>query len=188
MRKVTILNGIMDDRYSEFENKLKQYAEQGADQIRLDLFRLRDMDIKYCTGCWNCWVKTPGICVHNDQMADILKSVINSDLTIFLSPVVMGFVSKYIKKTCDRMIPLVHPYIGIFHNECHHYKRYKRYPKLGMLLLEEEGEHSAGVDESDFEIITGIYRRMAINLRTELAFSIVTNGDLEVLKNEVDNI
>ena len=143
------------------------------------------MDIKYCTGCWSCWIKTPGLCPHNDQMPEILRSVIQSDLTIFMSPVIMGFVSKYIKKVSDRIIPLVHPFIGIFNNECHHYKRYEHYPKLGLLLLTDAEKAAADTEQSDHEIITTIYRRMAINLRTELAFSAVSKGDAEVLKNEI---
>lgn len=185
MKKVTVINGITDDKYIEFEKQLNLYAQHCGDQIELELFKLREMDIKYCTGCWNCWVKTPGICVHKDQMPDILRSVINSELTIFLSPMVMGFVSKYIKKASDRMIPLVHPYIGVFNNECHHFKRYEHYPKFGLMLLKDS---RIDQQDTDVDIITGIYKRMAINMRSSLKFSVVSNGDLEVLKNEINSI
>lgn len=187
MKKVTILNGITDDSYRGFEEQLKQYSENCGGELRVDLFKLRDMDIKYCTGCWNCWLKTPGVCMHRDQMPDVLRSVINSDLMVILSPVVMGFVSKYIKKASDRMIPLVHPYVGIFGNECHHYKRYEHYPKFGLVLLRDTGDGS-GPQDPDTGIITDIYRRMAINMRSSLIFSVVTEGDVEVLINEIDNI
>ena len=187
MKSVTILNGIKDDKYIEFEKNLKQFSDNCGNELSVDLFRLRDMDIKYCTGCWNCWVKTPGVCMHQDQMPDILRSIINSDLTIFLSPVVMGFVSKHIKKIGDRMIPLVHPYIGIFNNECHHLKRYKHYPKLGLVLL-KDGDRGFDLQNTDTEIITDIYSRMAINMKSSLQFSVVTTGDVEVLKNEINSV
>ncbi len=187
MKKVTIMNGITDDRYVEFEEQLKQFSENCGNELKVDLFQLRDMDIKYCTGCWNCWVKTPGECVHQDRMPDILRSIINSDLTVFLSPIIMGFVSKYIKKISDRMIPLVHPYIGIFNNECHHLKRYEHYPKLGLVLL-KDSDSRIDTQDSDVKIITDIIGRMAINMKSSLQFSVVTNGDMEVLKNDINNI
>lgn len=187
MKKVAVLNGITDDKYMDFEKKLEQFSENCGNELKVDLFKLRDMDIKYCTGCWNCWLKTPGVCMHRDQMPDILRSIINSDLTVFLSPIVMGFVSKHIKKANDRMIPLVHPYIGIFNNECHHLKRYRHYPKLGLVLL-TDNDGRIDTQNSDTEIITGIYRRIAVNLRTSLQFSVVTDGEVEVLKNEINSI
>ncbi len=188
MKKVTVLNGITNDKFSEFEQQLKDYGECNRDEVKLDLFNLRDMDIKYCTGCWNCWVKTPGLCMHKDQMPDVLRSIIHSDLTIFLSPVIMGFVSKYIKKVNDRMIPLVHPYIGLVDNECHHFKRYEHYPKLGLVLMRDTDKDAETLQNADVEIIAGIYKRMAVNMRSSLEFSIVCNGNVEVLKNEINSI
>lgn len=187
MKRVTVINGITDDRYIGFEEQMEQYSESCGNEIKVDIFRLRDMDIRYCTGCWHCWLKTPGVCIHQDQMPDILSSIVNSDLTVFLSPVVMGFVSSHLKKANDRMIPLVHPYIGIFSNECHHLKRYSHYPKFGLLLLWDKGSGTE-IQDVDAGIITDIYRRMALNMKSELKFSVITDGDAEVLKNEINNI
>lgn len=92
--------------------------------------------------------------------------------------------SKHIKKACDRLIPLVHPYIDIFEKECHHISRYDKYPKLGLMLLEEQGSDVQG----DVGIITGILKRTALNLRSQLAFSTVSEGSVEVLENEINRI
>lgn len=83
-------------------------------------------------------------------MPDVLRSVINSDLTINISPVVMGFVSKYIKKANDRMIPLVHPYIGVFDNE---WKDVivKKHPRNQNLYL---GKMETEIGDIDMAIIS----------------------------------
>ena len=43
-------------------------------------------------GCFGCWVKTPGECVIKDPMADINRSVVNSDVAVYLAPVVFGAI------------------------------------------------------------------------------------------------
>ena len=81
--------------------------------------RLVDLKIKYCQGCFGCWVKTPGMCVIKDDMERIYPSIIKSDLLLMVSPLKMGFINEVLKKTEDRMIPLLHPYFEIIKNESH---------------------------------------------------------------------
>lgn len=115
-------------------------------------------------------------------MPKLLESIINSDLTVFVSPIHMGFVSANIKKVNDKMIPLAHPYIEIFNGECHHIKRYDKYPKLGLLLI-GNGSQS----KESHGLITGIYKRIAINMKTELAFSILSDGAIEEVEYAINN-
>lgn len=184
MKRITILNGITDDNFLDFEKQLEALAVDPPEEIELDCFTLRQMDIRYCTGCWSCWLKTPGECPLKDEMPKILRSVIHSDLTVFVSPIVMGFVSKYIKRASDRLIPLVHPYIEIYKNECHHVSRYDKQPKLGLMLLKEQDSDF----QCDIDIITDIYKRTAINFKSSLAFSIVSEESVEVLEDEIKRI
>ena len=59
----------------------------------LKMYCLREMDIHQCIGCFNCFTKTPGICVHKDDMIAVCKTTVRSDLMVFASPLYMGFVS-----------------------------------------------------------------------------------------------
>ena len=179
---ITVLNCIPNEFYSTVEKNIKLLTEKDLNN-KYDVFTVRDLDIKYCCGCWSCWVKTPGKCIQKDDMPRILRSMINSDLTIFISPIVMGFVSSLQKKISDKMIPLVHPYIKICENECHHQARYDKYPKLGLLLIEDDL-----VKKEDVAIINQIYNRTALNMKTELSFSVLTKGSLEELEYEIKNI
>jgi multimeric flavodoxin WrbA len=183
MKKITLLNGIADDNYRSFEEKLERVCDKSNEKVKYECFTLRKMKINYCCGCWNCWVKTPGECVFKDDMTEILRSIIHSDMTVFISPVVMGFISAQLKKVNDRMIPLIHPYIDIYENECHHQKRYDKYPNLGLILLDEKTQ---ALEELD--IITDIYNRLALNMKTRIAFTGLNTGSLEELENEINNI
>jgi multimeric flavodoxin WrbA len=140
-----------------FEQRLHAAGHQ------VQRFTLREMDIKYCTGCWTCWWKTPGRCVFTDDMESIYPAVVAADRLVMFSPVSVGFVSSLLKKVKDRMIPLLHPYIEAVQGECHHRKRYDKYPDLALIVKEE-----ADTDSEDLHIIADIFERFALNFRSRL--------------------
>ena len=165
--RVVILNGCPEGKAFElFEEYLVDLSE-GAEAAghRVCFFQLKKLKIPYCTGCFGCWVKTPGRCVSDDPARDISKAIINSDLVLFASPLIMGFTSAILKNVNDKIICLLHPYIEFVEKECHHKKRYERYPRLGLLLLPERD-----TDDEDIQIVSDIYRRCALNFRSALAF------------------
>lgn len=170
MTKILILNGIPDDSFAALEVALEQAIAARPDAALIDTVRLRDKNIKYCTGCWDCWVKTPGICMHNDDFVELYPEILKSDLIVFLSTKSMGFVTSLVKKTCDRMIPLVHPYFEIYQKELHHKSRYKQLPKMGLLLIDPD-KH-----DGDFLTIRYFFERLAINLRTEFTNATSISG------------
>jgi multimeric flavodoxin WrbA len=90
--------------------------------------------------------------------------MINSDLVIFASPLIMGMYSALLKKFHDRAIPLVHPYIEIIYNEFHHRKRYPVYPRMGV-LVDVKDASSEEIDNTKF-----IFSRIAINMHSEVKF------------------
>jgi hypothetical protein len=122
------------------------------------------MNIMQCTGCWSCWWKTPGICATKDDAQSIMYHVIHADLVVHASPVVAGFTSALLKTIQDRCIVLLHPYIEPIQGECHHRKRYDRYPDMALLL-----QPQSDTDEEDIEIITDIYHRLAINFHCKIS-------------------
>ncbi len=181
MKKITIINGLDDEDGQTFKDDLGQILAKNDELTGYKSFNLREMKIKYCCGCWNCWLKTPGKCIQDDEMPKLLRSILHSDLSIFISPIKMGFVSADMKKITDKLIPLIHPYIEIVNGECHHVKRYQKYPKLGLVLVDKERNHES------YNIITNIYQRLAINLRTELAFSILSDGSMEEIRYAINH-
>jgi len=44
-----------------------------------ELLELSAENLTFCMGCFGCWIKKPGECVINDRMAQINRSVMNSE-------------------------------------------------------------------------------------------------------------
>jgi len=45
-----------------------------------------------CTGCFQCWLKTPGLCVIDDDGRLLAGKFIQSDLVVLLTPVTFGVI------------------------------------------------------------------------------------------------
>ncbi|MFC2149695.1 flavodoxin family protein [Candidatus Auribacterota bacterium] len=82
--------------------------EAGAEA---DIVFLSKHDIKHCTGCFTCWGKTPGKCVHNDDVAPLLEKFIHADMIVFGSPLYHFHVSGIMKDFIDRTLPIYEPWL-----------------------------------------------------------------------------
>jgi hypothetical protein len=181
--KITILNGNPEPQNTVYEDYLTALCQRlDAQDHRVEMLTLRDMDIKHCLGCWDCWLKTPGRCVVKDDSETVCRSVINADVVLFASPIIMGTTSALLKRAQDKLIPLILPYIEIDHGECHHVKRYEKYPTLGLLLQRNDA------DDEDVEITTELFRRLAINFKSRLAFSKTMDHAVEEVADEINHI
>lgn len=72
---------------------------------------LRDKQVRHCVGCFTCWTKTPGTCVHKDDMTKELFPVwLNSDLCVYASPLYHFTVNATMKNFIERTLPMVEPF------------------------------------------------------------------------------
>ena len=181
--KITILNGNPDSGMSPFRTHLESLCNLLEEKHQVEHFKLIDMNIKSCTGCWTCWVKTPGQCIHDDEGEQIFRSVLNSDFYILDSPLRMGFTSALLKTITDRLIVLLHPYIEIQQGECHHKKRYTKYPDFGILYAKEKD-----TDDEDLKIISDIYDRFAINFHATKRYMKELTRDIKEVRDETCHI
>lgn len=135
---------------------------------------LRDLKIGPCNGCFNCWVKTPGICSIKDDAGNVSRQYIAADHVILASPLVIGFPSSLLKNAMDRNLPIIHPHLEEVDGEVHHKKRYDHYPVISFLL-----EKEAATDDEDIAIAMDIFRRQAVNVRASLGFVHFTESPIE---------
>jgi hypothetical protein len=182
--RITILNGNPYTDKAAFDDYVKRLSDAlTSDGHAVTVFELREMDIKYCTGCFGCWVKTPGECVVADESRAVRRAAIHSDLVLWASPVIMGFYSAVLKKVTDKLLPLLHPYTVVDQGEAHHLARYGRYPLIGLLL--EKGDDT---DDKDIKIISDIHRRTALNFKSTLSFTRLTLDPVEEVAREIDSL
>jgi len=178
--RIVVLNGE-PDAASAFHAYLCALAGRlnavGHAVTRLDLAKL---ELNGCTGCWNCWTRTPGECCKRDDSATVCRAFLNSDLVLLAAPITMGFTTALLKRALDQMIPIVHPYFVVEGGELHHRARYAHYPRMALLLSPD-----AGTDTEDIEITTTIWARTARNLKSRLAFTAVADGSAEEMADEI---
>lgn len=82
-----------------------------------------------CIGCFNCWMKTPGVCIYRDDAGTrFVREVYNADWMVFVSRITWGSYSASIKAYADRILPVLHPYFRKINGEMHHKLRYGKMP------------------------------------------------------------
>jgi len=65
------------------------------------------LNVNPCQGCFSCWSKTPGQCIHKDDVEELLPLVADSDIIILATPVYVDGMTGPLKTLLDRFIPLV---------------------------------------------------------------------------------
>ena len=168
--QITIVNGNPNGQNKVFDEYLAEYQNKlcAAGHI-VKTFLIREMELGFCGGCFNCWHTTPGICRLEDDINQIHRAVINANLVVWASPLIKGYFSSLLKKVQERMIPLLLPYVEIVYGEIHHCKRYGHYPAYGVIV-----EKESDTEVEELQIIHKIQERYALNFRSKLNFFMST--------------
>ncbi len=178
--RITILNGE-PDHTSAFQAYLSEVVRRLDESGHsVTLFNLADLNLKGCSGCFSCWVKSPGECAKRDDSLRICRAAIAADLVLLASPLVMGFTTALLKRAADQLIQLLHPYFVMEGGEVHHRARYERYPKFG-LLLDADGDS----DAEDLDITMAIWKRTARNMKSRMVFNALSNRSVQEVADEI---
>jgi multimeric flavodoxin WrbA len=130
-----------------------------------------DKDIRPCTSCYGCWTTTPGQCVQTDDMADLLSKFLGSDTVVFASPVYVDNVTGPMKMFMDRLIPVADPHMEPDPaGETRHRRRHER--PANMVAISNCGYP----EQSHFQVLRLLYRRMARNFHCELVAEVYRGG------------
>jgi len=155
--RAVILNGAAEGNGSTASAHSVLSNELIAAGWKVETFILRDLKIHHCLGCFDCWVRTPGLCTIDDDARPISQAMIQSDLVVLLSPVSFGCYSAELKRALDRIICLIMPFFTRINGETHHRPRYGQYPRwLGLGV-------SARADEESARIFKTLVGRNAVN-------------------------
>jgi len=181
-KRVVILDGCgpLDQDLAPVLSGLSDVFRREGCQI--ETFPLHAMKLAHCLGCFGCWLKTPGMCVEDDAGRQIAKAVIQSDTTVFYTPITFGGYSPELKKILDRFIQLISPFFQMDHGEVHHPPRYAHRPRLVMVGVQR---HSNSNEAHIFKTLAG---RNAINLHppTYAAEVVVATEPAETLRRRFE--
>lgn len=133
--KILVVNGSPRGEQGNTEILVKAFLE-GAREIgaESETIYLKDKRINHCVGCFACWFKTPGVCVHKDDMPEILTQILDADIMLLATPLYVYSVTGLMKDFMDRLVPLAQPFVDMEDGLCNHPPRYPS-AKLGAVML-----------------------------------------------------
>ena len=112
----------------------------------VEVVNLREKTVKNCIGCFTCWTKTPGVCVHRDDMTnDLFPKWLESDLVIYGTPLYNYSMNATLKAFIERTLPAAEPFFEIHEGRIYHPVRGKCPPIviLSVSGMPDEGHFSA---------------------------------------------
>ena len=87
----------------------------------VEVVNLREKKIKYCIGCFTCWTKTPGKCIHKDDMTkELFPKWLNSDLVVYATPLYHYTINAEMKAFIERTLPVLEPFFEQRDNRTEH--------------------------------------------------------------------
>ena len=170
--KITAFNGSPRGEKGNTHFMVKEFLagaeETGAEVENIFLVK---KNIKHCLGYFNCWVKTPGKCVIDDDMEELLSKFTDSDIVIFATPLYVDNVTGIMKNFMDRLIPILDPHFEKDEKgEIRHQKRYEKYPQVVVI------SNCGFPEQSHFQVLRLLFKRLARNMHSKVIAEIYRGG------------
>lgn len=104
----------------------------------VEVVNLKDKKIRVCAGCFTCWTKTPGKCIHQDDMTkELFAKWVESDFCVYATPLFHHTVNATMKTFIERTLPVAEPYLIKEGGRWSHPLRYEKIP--GAVVLSVAG-------------------------------------------------
>lgn len=162
--------------YKRLLSQLKDYLS--TKHFEIEEKKLGRDDLSFCKGCFGCWVKKPGECVISDDIASINRAIMNSDVTIYLSPVVFGQFSANMKYAIDRCLPNMLPFFEVRKDgSTMHTRRYERYPRQIMIGYGDD------LDAENAQLFIDITQKHRANITM-----LIDDGSEYQIKNALESV
>ncbi len=150
--------GARNKKFSKTTLMVDKFVE-GAKSAgaNVEEFKLSKLDIHDCDGCYMCWTKIPGQCVHKDVMTELREKYRSANLVVFASPLYIFNVTGIMKTFMDRLLPIMKPYMLLDEKDGHisHPDRFPEFGEQGIVVFSASGFPDV---DGNFDGLKGMYR------------------------------
>lgn len=137
-----------------------------------EIIWLAKKKINACTGCYSCWFKHPGTCIHQDDMPQILEKLRLSDAWVWATPLYHFSMTSYAKRCLERTLPLVEPFLIESAGVTTHPYRYPELANKKIILISVCGFP----EKEHFSALVANFRLLAQAGRWDLAGVLLRPG------------
>lgn len=145
--------------------KLTEAFVQGINSkvpSQVKVIEVYSKNIKACIGCFHCWAKTPGKCIHKDDMDEIIQDILWADLIIWSFPLYYYSIPSGAKALMDRLLPMSLPFMDPEAQGGGHPSRYDMSGKKYFLIstcgfYTDQGNYQAVLEQFDQVYGEGAY-------------------------------
>jgi len=198
--KITAFNGSPRAEKGNTHIMVEEFLNGARDAgAETEYILLAKYKISHCLGCFTCWIKTPGKCVHNDDMKDLLPKFHNTDIAVIATPLYVDNVTGIMKDFMDRLVPTLDARFDKDENgECRHINPVRSAESRGneprQRSISDTPDTSNGVntsgkvpklavisncgfpEQSHFQVLRLLFKRIARNMCSEVVAEIYRGG------------
>lgn len=146
-----------------------------AGGAHVDLAVLNRMNILRCIGCFTCYAKTPGICIHQDDMPGLRERMRTCEILVLATPLYIDGMTALAKTFLDRLVTGMDPHFTEDNGDVRHPLR-EEFPKK-VFLLSVCG--FPGLE--NFDPLMLYMERMAKNFHAQFAGAVLRPAAFSVL-------
>ncbi|MFH1227344.1 MAG: flavodoxin family protein [Planctomycetota bacterium] len=170
---IVIINGSPKGARGNTYFMADAFAQGARDAgAEIEIISLASKNIKHCLGCYDCWIRTPGVCSINDDMAGVLEKIKTADVLGYATPLYVDNVTGLMKNFMDRTIPVLDPHFSKDSGgECIHSGVWGKAPPRILVI-----SNSGFPEQSHFQVLKLLFRRIARNMGSEVVAEIYRPG------------
>lgn len=172
-----ILDAMENQVY--LDNELSSFFNSRKEEVFY--FQLKNKRVLACRACGSCGFKSPGRCIFDDDVHEILWAIARADKIIMLTPVRFGGYNSCLKKVVDKFALLVLPSYTVKQGHLLHPLRYGKKDLIAIDYL----DHDSKQKEESFKRLV---EHNALNMQSSYKAFIIRKEEvikdilLEILK------
>lgn len=141
----------------------------------VDIALLARKDIKRCTGCFTCYAKTPGVCIHSDAMPALIERIRSADMMVLATPIYFDGMTSLAKTFIDRLVVFLDPHFTSIPPGLVHPRRWNFPEKIFLVSV------CGYPGLFNFDPLLAHMERLARNLQTDFCGALLRPAVFSVL-------